>query len=192
VLVYESKIGEQNLMKLIKLIIFVLLSLVIPSQVWAMPPVPWEADELIGNKAPDFTLPDLDGIEVSLKQFRGKTILLNFWATWCPPCKAEMPSMNILKHIFKDKGLVILAVSSDRSKKQVKRFLKKTPVNFTILHDPKNKISRIYKVFALPTSLIINRDGIIVKKVLGGYDWSSPESINLFRPLIELSSPHNP
>ncbi len=156
------------------------------SHVWAVPPVPLEADELIGSEAPDFTLPDLDGAEVSLKQFRGKVILLNFWATWCPPCKAEMPSMNKLNQMFKDKGLVVIAISSDRSKKQVKRFLKKTPVSFTILYDPKNKISNIYKVFALPTSLVIDRDGTIVKKVLGGYDWSSTKALDIFRPLLNV------
>ncbi len=175
-------------MKRIKLIIFVLLSFVGTSQVWAIPPIPWEADELIGNEAPDFRLPDLEGAEVSLKQFRGKVILLNFWATWCPPCKAEIPSMSDLNRKFQDKGLVILAVSSDRSKKQVRRFLKKTPVNFTILHDPKNKISNMYKVFALPTSLIIDRDGIIIKKVLGAYDWNSTKSFDIFRPLLNVKN----
>ncbi len=175
-------------MKRIKLIIFVLLSFAGASQVWAVPPIPWEVDELIGNEAPDFTLPDLEGIEVSLKQFRGKVVLLNFWATWCPPCKAEIPSMSDLTRKLRDKGLVILAVSSDRSKKQVRRFLKKTPVNFTILHDPKNRISNMYKVFALPTSLVIDRDGIIIKKVLGAYDWSSTESLELFRPLLNVKN----
>jgi len=123
---------------------------------WAIPPAPWEADELMGKTAPAFTLTALDGKKVSLSDVKGKVVLLNFWATWCPPCKAEIPSMNALYQELSAQGFTILAVSSDRKKEHVTRLLEKTPVDFTILHDPENDLASVYKVFALPTSFIIS------------------------------------
>jgi len=156
--------------------------LVLPAD--AVPPAPWEADDLMGKPAPDFSLPDTEGNTFRFKDLRGKVVLLNFFASWCPPCKAEIPSMNELNTKLKEKGLRVVAVSSDRKMKTLKRFLEKSPVNFAVLHDPENEIAPRYKVFALPTSYVIDRDGVLVKKIFGGYDWMSGESIEMFEQLL--------
>ena len=164
--------------------VLILFLLLIPAPAFSAPPAPWEADEMIGKKAPDFTLADMKGAKISLREFKGKVVLLNFWATWCPPCKAEIPSMNRAFRMFSDKGLVILAVSSDRSKDHIERFMARMPLEFTVLPDPENEIAKIYKVFALPTSFLIDRDGMITKRVFGGREWDSAESLDTFRALI--------
>lgn len=143
---------------------------------YAQPPSPYAVEKLLGQKAADFTLKDINGNPVSLSSFRGKVVLLNFWATWCPPCKAEIPSMNKLQQMLKSKGLVILAVSTDRAVADVKDFLKKNPVTFTVVVDYNLSVSRsLYKVFMMPTTFLIDKRGVIVKKYFGEQDWTDPE-----------------
>lgn len=161
---------------------FILLFLATTAR--AIPPAPWEADELIGKPAPDFTLRDLEGEKFTLRSLRGKVVLVNFWATWCPPCRIEMPSMNSLYEKLKDKGLMILGVSSDQSEDRIRKFLEKTEIKFPILLDPDNAIAPMYKVIALPTSYIIDRDGVLVKKIFGGQDWTSDETLEMFKSYI--------
>jgi peroxiredoxin len=133
---------------------------------------------MIGQKAPDFTLKDIAGNSISLSSYKGKTILLNFWASWCPPCRAEMPSMNKLNDLLKKRGLVILAVSTDKSVFDVKNYLKENPVNFTVLIDYNLNVSRnLYKVFMMPTTFLIDKRGIIVRKYFGEQDWADPDMI---------------
>lgn len=151
----------------------------------AQPPSPYAVEKLSGQKAPDFTLKDINGNQVSLSSFKGKVVLLNFWATWCPPCKAEMPSMNRLQQLLKNKGFVILAVSTDRAVVDVKDFLKKNPVNFTVLADYNLNVSRsLYKVFMMPTTFLIDKRGIIVEKYFGEQDWTDPEIIKEIEALL--------
>ncbi len=154
-----------------KVLSFFILFFLLAASAIAIPPAPWEIDELIGKPAPDFILKSVNGKETSLASFRGRIILLNFWATWCPPCKAEMPSMNKLYNLFKGRGLVVIAVSTDNSVKKVEKFLHKNPVDFVVLSDPAIKTSRKYKVFSLPTSFLIDKDGMIVKKFFGEQEW---------------------
>ena len=130
--------------------------------------------QLIGNIAPDFTLTNMSGQQVSLSQYRGKVVILNFWATWCPPCREEMPSMEALYQKYTDQGLVILAVNIDENgEPAVRKFLMKTPYSFPILLDSKNVAQNIYGVFRFPESFIIDREGIVVEKIIGGRDWIS-------------------
>ncbi|MEA3361834.1 MAG: TlpA disulfide reductase family protein [Thermodesulfobacteriota bacterium] len=140
---------------------------------------------LIGNVAPDFTLTDMQGQQVSLSQFRGKVVVLNFWATWCPPCREEMPSMEQLYRDFKDKGLVMLAVNVDENgKKAVSQFLQKTPHSFPILLDSENIAQNAYGVFRFPESFIIDRNGVVVEKIIGGRDWLSGSTFKLINFLF--------
>lgn len=134
-----------------------------------------DADKQTNIKAPDFTLRDVNGRTVSLSSLKGKVILVNFWATWCPPCKAEMPSMNKLYNSLKVRGLEIIAVSSDSSLSSIKDFLAKNRVDFLVLHDEKKTVTLQYKVFSLPTTFLIDRNGLIVEKYYGEYDWTDPE-----------------
>lgn len=129
---------------------------------------------LVGSSAPDFTLTDMQGQQVSLSQFRGKVVILNFWATWCPPCREEMPSMEKLYQRHQDQGLVMLAVNiEENGQSVVSQFLQKTPYSFPILLDSKNAAQHAYGVFRFPESFIIDRNGVIVEKIIGGRDWLS-------------------
>ncbi len=135
--------------------------------------------------AADFTLTNMQGEQVSLSQYRGKVVILNFWATWCPPCREEMPSMERLYQKYKDQGLVILAVSADENgKKAVSQFLQKTPYSFPILLDSDNIAQNAYGVFRFPESFIIDRNGMVIKKIIGGRDWLSGSTYELINFLL--------
>lgn len=124
----------------------------------------------IGNIAPSFTLKDLDGNEVSLGDYKGKKILLNFWASWCPPCRAEMPDMESFYQNYKDKGYVVIAVnaaSTEKNSLDAPDFVKKNDLTFPVLVDEKGSINARYNVMSLPTSYFIDSDGVIRNKVIG-------------------------
>ncbi len=144
----------------------------------AEPPSPFAVERLTGQRAPDFTLNDINGNKVSLSAFKGKVILLHFWATWCPPCRAELPTMNKLQQLLKNKGLVILAISTDRSTYDVKDFLSRHPLNYTVVVDYNLNVSRtLYKVFMVPTTFLIDKKGVVVKRYFGEQDWTDPNII---------------
>jgi len=136
---------------------------------------PLDADKTINSKAPDFTLRDLQGKSIAFSSLKGKVVLLNFWATWCPPCKAEMPAMNRLYHEIKARGFEIIAVSTDTSLSTIRDYLAKNRVDFPILHDEKKSVSKQYRVFSMPTTFLIDRNGTIVEKFYGEYDWTDSD-----------------
>ncbi|MEE4262019.1 MAG: TlpA disulfide reductase family protein [Desulfobacteraceae bacterium] len=139
-----------------------------------------------GLPAPDFTLPGLDGQMVRLADYRGKVVLLNIWATWCPPCVEEMPSMEKLYQTFKAEGFEILAVSMDESGAQaVRPFMKKLRLSFPALTDTQGALKSLYQTTGVPESFIIDKDGVIVEKIIGPRDWASPGAIFSFRNLIQ-------
>jgi peroxiredoxin len=139
-----------------------------------------------GSPAPDFVLPGLDGRKVSLKDYRGKVIFLNIWATWCPTCREEIPSMEKLYQALKGEPFEILAVSVDKaSAKAVASFMKARNLSFPALLDPEGQIARPYGVTGVPESFIINKEGIIEKIVIGPIDWAAPTVVNTFRTLIQ-------
>ncbi len=116
-----------------------------------------------GNRAPDFTLLDLEGNKVELSDFRGKKVVLNFWATWCPPCRAEMPHMERI-YEKNNEEVVILAVNltnTEKSHSGVQEFVEDFQLSFPIVMDTKGEISSQYHVFAYPTSLMIDANGVI-------------------------------
>ena len=139
-----------------------------------------------GAPAPDFTLPDLDGKMVSLAGYEGKVVFLNIWATWCPPCVEEMPSMEKLHIELKDEGFEILAVSIDESGAEaVLPFMKKHKLNFPALTDTKGIFKSLYQTTGVPETFIIDKDGIIIEKAIGPRDWATPGAIRYFRKLIQ-------
>lgn len=151
----------------------------------AQPPSPYAVKKLSGQKAPDFTLKDVSGNSISLSSFRGKVVLLNFWATWCPPCRAELPSMNKLNELLRKKGFVILAVSTDRAVVDVEDFLKIYPVNFPVVVDYNLTVSMsLYKVFMVPITFLIDKKGIIVKKYFGEQNWTDPHIVKEIEALL--------
>jgi len=137
-------------------------------------PSPWSIDELVGKKAPDFTLKDMNDKPVSLSSLKGNVVVVSFWATWCPPCRDEMPSLNRLYRDSRDRGLAVVAVSTDRGASPVKDFLGRNPVNFPVLLDSGNKVARQFRVFSLPTTFLLDRNRAIIQRYIGEEDWDSP------------------
>jgi len=123
--------------------------------------------------AKNFSLQDIHGHVIKLSDFRGKIVMLNFWATWCTPCRKEMPSMEKLYEKYRDKGLVILSVAAGEKVKDVVEFVKKFHITFPALVDTDLKVTDDYNVWALPTTYFINREGKVIGKVYGSRDWST-------------------
>ena len=133
--------------------------------------------------APYFLLKDLDGNVRSLDHYQGKVVLVHFWATWCLPCKDELPTINALWERFRDKGLVIVAVAED-SKKAVEPFIREQGVRFPVVIDQYGKAFRSYGVRALPSSFIVNRAGNIEGIAIGQRDWIAAEVTDLIEGLL--------
>jgi len=128
----------------------------------------------IGSSAPDFTVQDSDHT-ITLSQFRGQVVVLNFWATWCPPCVAETPALVRMQASLKPKGVTVLAVSIDADDAAYHKFLKDYSVNMVTVRDESKKASTLYGTFGWPETYIIDRSGIIRRKFIGPVEWTSPE-----------------
>ncbi len=147
-----------------------------------------QAPPSMGSQAPDFQLIDLQGNWQALPDYRGKVVLLNFWATWCGPCRVEMPSMERVYQDLKDDGFAILAVSSDPQGSIVTRpFVVSQGLTFPILHDSDYRVSGRYGVRTLPMSFLIDRNGALIERVFGARDWNSPEARELLHGLLRES-----
>jgi len=128
--------------------------------------------------APGFTLQNTTASDVSLSDYQGKVVLLNFWATWCMPCRQEMPSMEKLWQKYREQGLVIVAVSTDEGgPSRVKSFVKRFKLSFPVVLDPESTVSDRYQVSGLPVSFLIGQEGRIAGKITGSEDWMSEKSI---------------
>jgi len=136
----------------------------------------------IGTPAPYFSVQDSDR-KVDLHDFQGKLLVLNFWATWCPPCVEEMPSLVQLQERMKGKDLVVLGVSVDASADAYRKFLKDYNVNFLTVRDPDQKTNQLYGTFKFPETYIIDRKGIVRRKFIGAVDWSQPEIVDFLSKL---------
>jgi peroxiredoxin len=134
--------------------------------------------------APEFSLPDLAGKKVQLKTLRGSLVFLNFFATWCEPCREEMPGMERLFRTHQDKGLVVLAVNMEENAKTVRPFVQQLKLSFPIVLDTEGAVTRDYGVRALPVSFLIGRDGHIRWRAIGGRDWESAQARKLFAQLV--------
>jgi peroxiredoxin len=142
----------------------------------------------INTPAPAFRLMDLEGAVHSLLEYQGKVVFLNFWATWCGPCKVEMPAMEALYQSFRSQGLEILAVSVDQQGAAVTRpFKEAMGLSFPILHDSDYQVGLIYGARTLPMTYMIDRQGLIRQRVFGARDWDSQEARKLMRELLEES-----
>lgn len=136
-------------------------------------------------QAPDFALKDLNGDTHKLSDYRGQVVLLNFWATWCPPCRREMPSMERAWQQFKDQDMVILAVDVGEDLDTVYTFLADYPVSFPLLLDEEAEVVRKFPVRGLPTSYVIGPDGRIMFQAVGGREWDDPQILEQLRALRE-------
>ncbi len=146
--------------------------------------VAWAAKR--NRSAPEFELPTLDGSRQTLKAFRGKVVLLNFWATWCSPCVHEMPSMERLYGKLKGPDFVLLAVSIDSQGKRVAAaFVKKLNITFPILLDQDMEVMRAFGVRGMPTTFLLDREGGIVHQAVGPRDWDRKETVQMIRKVMD-------
>jgi cytochrome c biogenesis protein CcmG, thiol:disulfide interchange protein DsbE len=126
--------------------------------------------------APDFTVRDSDRT-VTLSQLKGQVVVLNFWATWCPPCIEEMPSLVEMQQRMKSKGVTVLAVSVDADAGSYHQFLKEHNVNLLSVRDGDMKSNNLYGTFKFPETYIIDRNGVVRRKFIGAVDWTEPDVI---------------
>ena len=126
-----------------------------------------ESIPLRGHPAPDFTLQTLDGDTLTLSDLQGKAVVLNFWATWCPPCQAEMPELQSAHDAYESGGLVVLGVNQAEDRATVQAFLDERNLSFPVVLDSQYEASQLYQVNSLPTTFFIDRDGIIREIVVG-------------------------
>jgi len=123
----------------------------------------------VGNLAPDFQLQSLDGQTVSLGNLQGKPVLINFWATWCPPCRSEMPYIQEVYEEWVNRGLVVLALNIGESSSKVEEFMQNHNLSFIVLLDTKQDIAQRYNITGIPTTFFIDKDGIIQDKIIGAF-----------------------
>jgi peroxiredoxin len=174
-------------MSLMLAAVFFLLTAMAPSTPSGgdrQPYSPREIDRLDRQKAPDFRLKDLRGNTFTLSALKGKVVLLNFWATWCPPCVAEMPELNKLHKKLGPRGLQIVAVSTDNSITYPRDFVSKNAIDFTVLYDESRAVTRSYKVFSMPTTFLIDKHGTIVEKFFGDYEWADSDMVKKIEKLL--------
>jgi peroxiredoxin len=139
----------------------------------------------LGEPAPKFRLRDLAGNTVSLESYRGTVVMVNFWATWCGPCRVEMPAMETLYRTFARRDFEILAVSTDPQGAAVtKPFRQEMGLSFPILHDADYHVGLIYGARTLPMTFIVDRQGILRQRIFGARDWASPEAVRLIRNFV--------
>ncbi len=138
----------------------------------------------VGDKAPNFSITTEKGRTVSVSDFGGKVLVLNFWATWCPPCIQEIPSLHQFAATMKDKGVVVLAVSVDKNEKAYKTFLARARPAFETARDPDANISSDYGTFKWPETYVIDKNGKVVQKLIANQDWMDPQLVNGIKALL--------
>ena len=141
----------------------------------------------IGQVAPDFELQDKSGKSYSLSSLRGKVVLVNFWATWCPPCRAEIPSMETMyKNYSQQGGLELLAINVEpEGPGIIDEFSKNYPHSFPVIFDLDARVQNKYGVYKFPETFVINKKGIIVERVIGGIDWAAPDVLSYLNKLMQ-------
>ena len=138
------------------------------------------------SQAPDISVVSLDNQQLSLASLKGKVVLLNFWATWCPPCREEIPSLMKLNSFMAGKPFQMVCVSVDEGgKKAVEEYFKNSGFSLPAYTDPSGQVAKVYGITGVPETFVIDKNGMIVKKVIGGLDWNSPEVIAFLEGLMK-------
>ena len=141
----------------------------------------------VNEPAPDFSLNALDDTLFELSAHRGQYLLLNFWATWCGPCKMEMASLEKLHQHFQSRDLAVIGISNDMfGSRVVAPFMKAHALTFPILLDPKLEVSNRYEVVGLPTTILLDREGMVIGVLNGAEDWASPKTLHYFESLLAI------
>jgi cytochrome c biogenesis protein CcmG/thiol:disulfide interchange protein DsbE len=143
-----------------------------------------EAVVVVGDSAPDFSITADNGRAMTASNFGGKLLVLNFWATWCPPCVEEIPSLDAFQRRFANSGVVVLGVSVDKDEKAYRDFLTRARVSFLTARDPDNKINADYGTFKFPGTYIIDAKGKVVRKIINAQNWMSERMIQDVESLL--------
>jgi peroxiredoxin len=138
----------------------------------------------IGERAPDFTLPALTQGSLSLHDFGRHVVVLNFWATWCPPCVEETPSLEKFAEQMQTQGVTVLGVSVDQDAAALETFAAQQHLSFLILRDPDQSVAHHYGTFQFPETYIIDREGRVAEKLIGAVDWQDPRLVTFVQELI--------
>jgi len=138
----------------------------------------------VGDTAPDFSVRADNGLTVSPKSFGGKVLVLNFWATWCPPCVEETPSLVAFAEAYREKGVVVLGVSVDKSQKNYENFIRRFRIGFLTSRDAEAKISDEYGTYIYPETYVIDRSGKVVQKIVGKTDWTDANMTRFIDSLL--------
>ena len=134
--------------------------------------------------ASDFQLEDLNGETVTLSELQGQVVFLNFWATWCGPCRLEMPDMEGLHQALGDEGLHLLAVNIREEPEPVRRFMTSLGLSFDVVMDVSGEVAKTYAASSLPMTYLIDRDGTILARAIGAREWKGPEIVQMFQALL--------
>ncbi len=138
--------------------------------------------------APDLVLTDINGVKHDIRDYRGRPVIINFWASWCPPCRRELPSMNRAWKKIKDEGVVMLAVGVGENKDSAVNFMKDYPINFTVLLDSRGDVSTRWSVALLPTTFVLDKEGRLVYRAIGDRKWDDDKLLDKVRALKQGSS----
>jgi peroxiredoxin len=139
-----------------------------------------------GDQAPEFSLRSFEGASVSLRDLRGKVVMVHFWATWCPPCVEEIPALDRLYRSIKGKEFEMLAVSVDEGGAgAVASFIQRNRLSIPVLFDPQQTVARLYGTSKFPETYIIDRNGVVSYKAIGPKDWTDPSNIQIVKNIIE-------
>ena len=138
----------------------------------------------VGDTAPDFSIKTDHGRTITARDFGGKLLVLNFWATWCPPCIHEVPSLNELQRQLGPKGLVVLGVSQDENEKDYRDFLARFQVSYLTARQPDAAIRNLYGTIQIPETYLIDSKGKVVEKVVSETDWASPQMVEHVQSML--------
>ncbi len=133
--------------------------------------------------APALLLMDMEGVKHDIRDYRGRPVIINFWATWCPPCRRELPSMNRAWKKIKNEGIVMLAVDVGEDEDTVFTFMADYPIDFTVLLDSSGDVSARWPLLALPTTFVLDREGRLVYQAIGGREWDNDSLLDKVRAL---------
>jgi peroxiredoxin len=137
----------------------------------------------MGDRAPGFTLPQLPSGKLSLSQFKGQVVVLNFWATWCPPCVMEAPSLEQFATQMRPQGVTVIGVSMDEDPQALNKFVRSYHVSYPVARDPSAALANRYGTYKLPETYIIDRNGRVAEKIIGETNWTDPRMITFVKSL---------
>ncbi|MCS7023383.1 MAG: TlpA family protein disulfide reductase [Bryobacteraceae bacterium] len=168
----------------IEAILKILIVVATGALIWVASGTMYERVVGVGDSAPQFRVVTDSGQTVSRSDFGGKLLVLNFWATWCPPCIQELPSLDSFARQMKSKGVIVLGVSVDRNEQIYRQFLERAKISFLTARDPEAGISASYGTFKYPETYVISADGKVLEKFIGPENWTDPKIIERIERLL--------